>query len=97
MTDLKITMNQGDEAKVLQENSLRAYSECITCPHCGKVGFSRSTQTCNIINVIFCVFCPDCWFAWQIFKKKDLNCYDAEHRCTACNQMIANYNACGSP
>jgi hypothetical protein len=90
-------VNQGDSVFRIQENNLRAYPEFIICPNCSAMGVSRAEQKCNLANVVFACCFTSCWFAWQIYKKKDLNCYDSEHRCSSCNQMIANYTACGQP
>lgn len=94
MSDGQVTRNQGDEAKIIQEMNLRSYSQCINCPTCGKIGYTKSESQCNALNLIFAICLGQCWFCHQILKKKDLNCYDAEHRCVSCNTVVANYTAC---
>jgi len=93
MTDMQVSLNQ-DESQLRQKSSLKSYPQCVVCPNCNKVGFSRTDQKCNSINLVFSIFFLPCWVGWQSYKKKDLTCYDAEHSCTYCNQMLAEYNAC---
>lgn len=94
MSDGRVNNNQGDESKAIQQLSLKAYSACMVCPNCGKIGFSRSEQKCNMLNILFCCCFPNCWYCYQVHSHKDLNCYDAEHKCTSCNTTVANYTAC---
>ena len=96
MSDNQTSKNQGEMvgANEIQAQNLRAYSACINCPHCGKIGFTRSEQTCNVLNFVFCCCCGECWFCHQLYKKKDLNCYDSKHTCSGCNKEIAEYKAC---
>ena len=95
MSDGTVAKNQvGDESKSIQEMNLRAYSACAVCPNCGKVGFSKSEQKPNVLNAVFCCCLGGCWGCHQLLKKKDLNCYDAEHHCAGCNHLLASYKAC---
>jgi hypothetical protein len=95
MTDLQVSLNQQvEESQTHQKANLRSYSQCVVCPNCKKIGFSRADQKCNPLNFVFAFFCFSCWLGWQTLKHKDLTCYDAEHSCTYCNQPLANYNAC---
>ncbi len=96
MTDYQVTLNQPvvDEAQLRQSENLRSYSQCVVCPTCKKIGFSRADQQCNALNLVFGICLPSCWIAHQVFKKKDLTCYNSDHSCTYCNANIASYQAC---
>lgn len=96
MADLRVNFNQGDEAVRIQQENLRSNAACAVCPRCGKVGYTRAEQKCNVASIVFFCCLSECWFCYQILQKKDLNCYDATHTCTNCNTMIANYNACST-
>ncbi len=80
----------------LQAESLRAYSQYVVCPKCNKGAYSVADQRWNIIGVISCIFCGACWWGFIIFKKKDLACYDTEHKCqnSQCNEKIGDYKGC---
>ncbi len=95
MSDGIVTSNQGgDMSKIYQETNLRAYSACSICPNCGKTGFTKAEQKWNILNFVFCCCLGPCWACHQLYKKKDLNCYDAQHNCAGCNHPLASYSAC---
>ena len=96
MTDpraLNTNQTNVNPSAVIQTLSLRAYSECVVCPHCHKVGFSRSEQKCNVISVVLFCCLPNCWYCYNVYKNKDLNCYDSEHKCSSCGTHISSYNA----
>jgi len=93
MSDGRATQNQGDQHVVNQTANLRSYGQCAVCS-CGKIGYTNAVQSCNVLNIIFCCCLPNCWYCYQIFKKKDLNCYDAVHTCSTCNKELAHYTAC---
>ena len=75
--------------------TLKSESKIITCPYCKAVNFTKVDQSCNCGNVC-CCFCTTivCWAIYQLARDKDVNCYDAKHYCTKCNQLIYSYSAC---
>ena len=95
MSKIVATKNQNGMSSVeIQQTSLRSFSECINCPHCGKIGFSRTETKMNLCNFLCCYCTGGCWMCHQILKRKDLNCYDAKHTCAECGKEVANYSAC---
>ncbi len=98
MTDPRaLNINQGDfytntnTSFAIQRDSLRSYSECIVCPYCNKIGFSYTELKCNFISLLGFCLCTKCWFLYNIIAKKDLNCYDADHKCYHCGNHISSY------
>jgi hypothetical protein len=93
--DIQFTMNQTKPGpEVHQQMSLRSYSNYISCQKCGKSGYSDAEQKCNYASCIFFGICSLPWFIYKTLKKKDLNCYDSEHKCIYCGEAIASYKAC---
>ena len=94
MSDGKTTTNQQQTTGTdLQSLGLRSYSEFAKCS-CGATGFTSVENKCNVGNFIFCCCFNQCWCCYQVVKHKDLNCYDADHKCSACNKNLAHYTAC---
>jgi hypothetical protein len=75
--------------------NLKSDSQFVKCPYCSQISPTRTEKNMSFKNLALCLFCsPTIWGAFQIFKKKDLNCYDTKHYCMRCNAMLANYTAC---
>ena len=65
------------------------------CPHCKSITPTRTERSLSFKNsLLFCVVGPIFWGISQIFRNKDLNCYDANHYCLKCNASLGNYRAC---
>ena len=73
----------------------RSSSFYTTCQYCQKKIMTKSIQTFNCCTCIFCC-CTGCliYSVIQIIRGKDICCYDAEHRCPECKQVICEYHSC---
>ena len=97
MSNISMATNQTDPKFIIQSQNLRSYSNYAVCPRCGRSGYTLAEQQCSTPGVISSVFCSSLWAIWQIFKKKDLNCYDTVHYCVECNEILAEYKSCQFP
>ena len=75
-------------------DSLRSYSTGVACPKCSVVGATTVTPSWNIITCLVSYFCTECYCIWAMYKRKDWNCYNAEHKCSSCGTYIDTYNSC---
>ena len=67
----------------------------LSCMFCHKPVTTQVKTTCN-----YCA-CLLCWFTFLAFyaivqccRGKDCCCYDAEHRCPHCGNVVGTYTAC---
>lgn len=93
-----IVLNQTSLDEVEKNNlrmSLKSNAQFVTCPYCKHQSVTRADQTCSAGSVLCCVaFGGMMWLLFQALRKKDINCYDAEHFCIRCGNNLANYKAC---
>lgn len=82
---------QADE---LPSQCLKSYNQTSPCLSCGKVGITNVVNKCNIVAIISCICVPCCWEIYGALKFKDPNCYDANHHCNTCGNLIYEYKAC---
>ena len=74
---------------------LKSNPQFVVCPHCKSITPTRTERSLSFKNsLLFCVVGPIFWGISQIFRNKDLNCYDANHYCLKCNASLGNYRAC---
>jgi len=75
--------------------SLRS-KECYTnCPYCQKQGLTKTITKCSVLSLLcFSVSTPFIWLGFQLFRSKDLNCYDTIHYCKKCGKELGNYKSC---
>ncbi len=77
-------------SKVLKSNG-----QFISCPYCKSQQVTRTEQKLSLVNTLCGILTgPIPWLIFQSLRKKDINCYDAEHYCVQCGMKIANYKAC---
>ena len=74
--------------------TLKSKAQMITCPYCQAYDKTRVEHSCNCCNLCCCCFCCCWWFIYQLEKRKDMNCLDANHYCRDCDQLIYRYSAC---
>ena len=67
----------------------------ITCNFCQIPITSNVIRSFNLCSCLFsfCTFFIF-WFKIQLFRGKELNCYDAQHICPNCGQILGNYSSC---
>jgi len=63
------------------------------CPNCRFPVTTVSMKKCNCCSFCFCCFCFQFWLFIQCCRKKEITCYDYEHRCPRCGFNIGNYDA----
>ena len=75
-------------------DSLRSYNVCVKCTVCGEVAATDVNHRYNILNIVLGCLCVPAWLAYMSWKRKDLNCYNADHYCSKCEKYIDTYIAC---
>ena len=63
------------------------------CPNCRLPITTNSSRKCNCCSCCFCWYCIGCWMCIQIFRHKEITCWDYEHTCPRCGFVIGNYDA----
>ena len=85
---------------IIVANTLKSNSVMIMCPYCKKSGMTRAERFCSCANICCCLctswyWIPGFWWVvFQVLRKKDISCYNANHYCCFCNQLIHQYRAC---
>ena len=88
-------IENGEDSPGQFDGVLKSQQVEIKCPYCQQETPTNATRTCSTKNILCCVFTtPIVWAVFQLMKKKDLNCYDAEHSCHACGKLLYEYHAC---
>ncbi len=78
----------------IQSQHLRSYPALANCPTCKAVGFSKGERSINWLNCLFLCCCNCCWTCYMMYKWKDMNCCNMEHKCSSCSNTLASYSAC---
>ena len=67
----------------------------LKCPFCHKVTATKVDRSLNVCACLLC-YCTGIVFyvCVQAIRKKDLCCWNAEHRCTFCHQTVGAYTSC---
>ena len=95
---LNVTQNQTMITQYEVNNIskiLKSSGQFIACPYCKAQGVTRTEETCSLFNVSCgVIFGPIPWILFQALRRKDINCYDAEHHCIQCGSKLATYKAC---
>jgi hypothetical protein len=74
---------------------LKSDSKFVCCPYCKNDAMTKTKQKTSIPNFLcFLATGPIAWLGFQVLRKKDLNCYDSDHYCTKCKNVMASYRAC---
>ena len=67
----------------------------ITCQFC------KQPVTTEVVKKCSCGACCLCcvtglliWLCIQCCRNKEINCWDAEHKCPNCQQILGNYQSC---
>ena len=95
--DISISSNAWttpEDHNSIQMQHLRSYPALAKCTQCQSVGFSKGERSINCTNCIFLCCCSLCWSCYMMYKWKDMNCLDMEHKCSGCGNALANYSAC---
>ena len=90
----KPTFEEEPHTTLQLSESLRSHSVCARCILCGHVNATDIHNKYNLLNMVLGFFCCPAWMIWMAVKRKDYNCYNADHYCTKCEKYIDTYSAC---
>ena len=67
----------------------------VQCPFCKKVTTTKVDKSLNVCACLLC-YCTGIVFyvCVQAIRKKDLCCWNAEHRCAFCGNKVGAYTSC---
>ena len=83
-----------NEEILASNQSLRTNPVFVSCPGCRLIGPSKVIRNISISNlVIWCCLTP-CWFVAKAYQIKEMNCFDADHYCHKCGNLIGKYESC---
>ena len=89
----KVVVNQIQPNVTITANTSSSFAT--VCPF-SKVGITTiAIKTCNCCTCLLC-YCTGLVFfcCVQLCRGKDVCCYDAQHKCPNCGQIVAVYNSC---
>ena len=67
----------------------------ITCQFCQKPVTTEVIKTCNCCSCCLCCWTGLLiWICIQSCRNKEINCWDAQHKCPNCQQILGNYASC---
>ena len=79
----------------IRPNDFKIDPIALKCPYCGKM---MATEVNKDVNVCACLLCwCTClifYVAIQAYRGKSLCCWNAEHRCPFCRNLVGHYSAC---
>ena len=92
-----VVVNQAQPQQVINVMNTQFGTQpvSITCQFCKTPVTTNVQKTCSC-----CACCLCCWtglFIWiciQCCRKKEINCWDAQHTCPNCGQILGNYKSC---
>ena len=90
-----IVVNQVTPAVAVVTPAARSSPYLTICPFCQNQVMTLSTLQFNCCTCCLC-WCTGfvCFAIIQACRGKDINCYDAEHKCPMCGKTIGMYNSC---
>ena len=65
----------------------------INCPFCKMPITTQTRLSLNFQACCMCIFCTFIFFCMQCLNNKDCGCYDCEHICPNCGNMVGKYHA----
>jgi len=67
----------------------------MTCQFCQKPVTTEVIKKCNCCACCLCCFTGlFIWICIQCCRNKEINCWDAQHKCPNCQQILGNYQSC---
>ena len=78
----------------IQQSMMRSFPVFCQCPYCHKEVPSKVERSISVMNCLCCYCCGGFFLIFNACRNKDPNCYDAIHRCTACDNKLNDYKAC---
>ena len=90
-----VLVNQQGPANQVAPENYKCVPISTVCLFCKRTMTTKVSKTLNICACLLC-YCTGIIFyvAVQACRHKDLCCWDAEHRCPFCGNVVGNYNSC---
>ena len=90
-----IVVNQENPVVVLSQDMFKSTSLFMVCPYCERNINTSIKETFNCATLLLCLFCtPLLYVIIQCLRKKDICCFDVDHRCPYCNNRLGSYSSC---
>ena len=88
-----VIVNQGQPMITLTANTSSSFAT--VCPFCKASITTTAIKSFNCCTCLLC-YCTGLVFfcCVQLIRGKDVCCYDAQHKCPGCGQIIAVYDSC---
>ena len=89
-----VVNNQG-EIPPMDPEKFKTTPITLKCQFCHKVTTTKVDRSLNVCACLLC-YCTGIVFyvCVQAIRKKDLCCWNAEHRCAFCGNVVGAYTAC---
>ena len=89
------TTNNNEVLVNQQQDVLKSKSVIAICPSCKISSDTNAERSCSFGScVCYLITTPVFWIIFQAIRGKDINCYDASHKCKHCGNYIGYYKAC---
>ncbi len=94
--DSNVVMNQGTPQVVnVVTSSFGTKPVSITCQFCKTPVTTNVNKSCDCCSFLLCwCTCLVFWVCVQCCRNKEINCWDAQHTCPNCGQVLGYYTAC---
>ena len=67
----------------------------ITCQFCKQPVTTEVVKSCSCCSCCLCIMTGlFIWICIQCCRNKEINCWDAQHKCPNCQQILGNYQSC---
>ena len=66
----------------------------MTCQYCGNFITTKTEEKFQILACICCLFSWLLYCCVQIFRNKNICCFNVTHRCPQCGRVVGSYDAC---
>ena len=87
-----VVINQIAPTGLLTAPKTAPYS--IVCPFCKKNIVTNAVKSFDCISCLLCYFFCICYCIAQCARGKECCCYNAEHKCPNCGQVVGIYKNC---
>ena len=90
-----IIINQDQPVTVVNPNMFKTTPIAMTCMFCKKPMTTVVTKKFNCCACLLC-YCTGllCYICIQCCRGKDICCWDADHTCPLCGNLVGTYIAC---
>lgn len=94
---IPMTNNQTADPNEINhlQHALKSNGQFVNCPYCRHQGVTRVNQQMACENLLCCIcFGGVPWLLFQAVRSKDINCYNTDHFCARCGNLLSTYKAC---